>query len=254
VRNVDDLTDVLEGVADGELTVEEAETRLRGYTQVDDFARLDTERDGRTGVPEAVLADGKTPEELAGIARRFLNEKGHVLVTRADEEDAEALEGVNLEGVETEFDRNERARTVVLRAEGYEPPATEGVVGVVTAGTSDAPPAEEAAVTAREMGCEVERVYDVGVAGVHRLLGEKERLEACDTLVVAAGREGALPTVTAGVVSPPVVGLPVSVGYGYGGGGEAALAGMLQSCTVLSVVNIDAGFVAGAQTALIARQ
>jgi NCAIR mutase (PurE)-related protein len=221
---------------------------------VDDFARLDTERDRRTGIPEAVLADGKTPEEVAGIARRLLNENGHALVTRTDDEDIDALKGITSGEPNFKLERAERAGTVVLRTEGYEPPETGGVVGVITAGTSDAPPAEEAAITASEMGCETERVYDVGVAGVHRLLGEKKSLDDCDALVVAAGREGALPTVTAGIVSPPVIGLPVSVGYGYGGGGEAALAGMLQSCSVLSVVNIDAGFVAGAQAAVIARQ
>ncbi|MDY6779380.1 MAG: nickel pincer cofactor biosynthesis protein LarB, partial [Halobacteria archaeon] len=177
-------------------------------------------------------------------------QEGHLLLTRVDEESKEAL--TDLESVD-ESDWHPRSRLLVLRSDGYSPPEMDGNVGVVTAGTSDIPAAEEAAVTACEMGCDVETVYDVGVAGVHRLLGEVDRVGSSDAVVVAAGREGALPPVVAGLVDAPVIGLPVSVGYGYGGEGEAALMGMLQSCSVLSLVNIDAGFVAGAQAAQIAR-
>ena len=143
---------------------------------------------------------------------------------------------------------------VVVHAADFDPSDLDARVGVVTAGTSDAVPATEAATVAREMGATVERVDDVGVASLARTLDAVDALRDQDVLVVAAGREGALPTVVAGLVDVPLVGLPVSTGYGHGGEGEAALAGMLQSCTALSVVNVDAGFTAGAQAGLIARR
>lgn len=242
------LQDVLEAVADGKKTVAEARRALEGYTRVDDFARLDTERADRAGIPEVVLADGKSTEQLREIATSFLEDRAHVVLTRLNEDDADALESLAAEA-EWHPDSN----LLVLRTEGHTPPACEGTVAVVSGGTADVPVAEEAAVTAREMGCTVEAVYDVGVAGIQRVLSEVDDLADADSIVVAAGREGALPTVVAGLVDVPVIGLPVSVGYGHGGEGEAALSSMLQSCTVLSVVNIDAGFVAGAQAAQIAR-
>ena len=154
---------------------------------------------------------------------------------------------------DAELTREARARTLVVQGPGYEPPSLSATVTVVTAGTSDAEAAGEAAVVAGEMGATVEFVDDIGVAGIARLLDRVEELRAADALVVAAGREGALPTVVAGLVDVPLVGLPVSTGYGHGGDGEAALAGMLQSCTPITVVNIDAGFTAGAQAGLVAR-
>lgn len=242
-----DLREVLRDVAEGELGVEEALKHVEGFSRVGDFARLDMSRENRTGVPEAVLAEGKGIEDLVEIARDYLDNKGHVIITRLEEGKGE------LEMTADSSDWYPRSNTLVLRSSKYEAPEVSGRVGVVTAGTSDVDVAEEAVITAEEMGCEVVTMYDVGVAGVHRLLSDLEELDGCDALVVAAGREGALPTVVAGLVDAPVIGLPVSVGYGYGGDGEAALAGMLQSCSVLSVVNVDAGFVAGAQAARIAR-
>ncbi|UWG51124.1 NCAIR mutase (PurE)-related protein [Halalkaliarchaeum sp. AArc-CO] len=243
-----DLQDVLEDVASGERTVEEARRELDGYTRVDDFARLDTGRGDRAGIPEVVLGDGKSIDQLRSIADSFLDEQGHVVFTRVDEAAVDTLEALA-----TNVGWYPDSRVLVLRTAAYEPPEPEGTVAVVSGGTSDVPVAEEAAVTAGEMGCTVETFYDVGVAGIHRILSEAEALSNADAVVVAAGREGALPTVVAGLVDSPVIGLPVSIGYGHGGDGEAALAGMLQSCTVLSTVNIDAGFVAGAQAAQIAR-
>ncbi len=151
-------------------------------------------------------------------------------------------------------DWSQQSRTLVLRTADYDLPAADGTVAVLTGGTADIPIAEEAAVTAREMGCNVDTVFDIGVAGIHRMIAERHQFDDADCVVVAAGREGALPTVVAGMVDAPVIGLPVSIGYGAGADGEAALLGMLQSCTVLSVVNIDAGFVAGAQAAQIVRK
>ncbi|AUX09657.1 NCAIR mutase (PurE)-like protein [Halalkaliarchaeum desulfuricum] len=243
-----DLQDVLEDVAAGETTVEEARRAIDGYTRVDDFARLDTGRADRAGIPEVVLGDGKSIEHLRSIALSFLEERGHVVLTRVDEAAVDTLDGVA-----HDIDWYPESRILVLQTAAYEPPEPDGTVAVVSGGTADVPVAEEAAVTAREMGCTVETFYDVGVAGIHRILSEADALARTDAVVVAAGREGALPTVVAGLVDVPVIGLPVSIGYGHGGGGEAALAGMLQSCTVLSTVNIDAGFVAGAQAAQIAR-
>lgn len=243
-----DLQDVLKDVAAGERTVEEARRALDGYTRVDDFARLDTGRADRAGVPEVVLGDGKSIDQLRSIAASFLGEQDHVVLTRIEETAVETFETLA-----SEADWYPDSRVLVLRTDEYDPPEPDGTVAVVSGGTSDVPVAEEAAVTAREMGCSVRTFYDVGVAGIHRILSEATELSRADCVVVAAGREGALPTVVAGLVDAPVIGLPVSIGYGHGGDGEAALAGMLQSCTVLSTVNIDAGFVAGAQAAQIAR-
>ncbi|UWG49029.1 NCAIR mutase (PurE)-related protein [Halanaeroarchaeum sp. HSR-CO] len=243
-----DIQDLLADVAAGERTVEEARRALDGYTRVDDFARLDTGRADRAGIPEVVLGEGKSTDQLRAIAESFLDDRGHVVLTRVDGGAVGSLEPLG-----SEADWHPDSNVLVLRATDYEPPECEGTVAVVSGGTSDVPVAEEAAVTAREMGCTVETYYDVGVAGIHRVLSEADALAAADSIVVAAGREGALPTVVAGLVDVPVIGLPVSIGYGHGGDGEAALAGMLQSCTVLSTVNIDAGFVAGAQAAQIAR-
>jgi hypothetical protein len=243
-----DLRGLLEAVAAGETSPAEAEADLRGYV-TGDSGRFDVARWRRTGIPEAVLAAGKTPEETAALARDALSVGGHVLVTRADEATTTELRA----SIDVDLDRDRRARTVVGHAEGYERPTLAASVGVVTAGTSDAMPAGEAAVVLREMGADVRRFSDVGVAGLARLLDTLPEIRECDVLVVAAGREGALPTVLAGLVDAPLIGLPVSNGYGHAGEGEAALSGMLQSCTPLSVVNVDAGFTAGAQAGLVAR-
>ena len=239
---------VLEALDRGELTVAEARERLGGVRRLGDFARVDTRQGERTGIPEVVEAERKTDAELLEIGRELLSSTGLALLTGVPE----SARG-DLEAAADESEFYERSGTLVLRAEGYEPPERRGRVGVVTAGTSDIAVAEQAAAIAAEMGCRVETVYDVGVSAIHRLLAERETLEACDCVVAAAGREGALATVVAGLVSAPVIGLPVGTGTGYGGDGEAALMGMLQSCTYLTTVNVDAGFVAGGQAALIAR-
>lgn len=243
-----DLQALLEAVADGETSAAEARERIEGYTRVDDFARLDTGRADRNGVPEVILAEGKTPEQVVDIARAYLDDADRVVVSRVEDGHRSALESPD-----ATVEWHDRAGIAVLARDGADPPEPAGHVAVVTGGTADVPVAEEAGVVAREMGREVTRHYDVGVAGIHRLLGEVDALDAADCTVVAAGREGALATVVAGLVDGPVIGLPVSVGYGHGGDGEAALASMLQSCAVLSTVNIDAGVVAGAQAAQIAR-
>jgi len=247
------MRELLEAVAAGEVSPADAEARLAGYA-TDEAGRFDAARERRRGVPEAILGDGKTPAEAASLAATAVETAGRAIVTRTDSDQRQAIRE-RLDQVHPDADVvvRDRSSVVVAHAPDFEPPALDATVGVVTAGTSDAVPAGEAAVIAAEMGATVERVDDVGVAALTRIVDQLEDLREADVLVVAAGREGALPTVVAGLVDAPVIGLPVSTGYGHGGDGEAALSGMLQSCTVLSAVNVDAGFVAGAQAGLIAR-
>jgi NCAIR mutase (PurE)-related protein len=252
------MRETLAAVAAGELTPAEAEARLRGYTTITDGdrgARFDTARQRRRGVPEGILAAGKTTSEVAALAERAVETTGRAVVTRVgDEAAARAATMVRERHPEVTVDRDERARTLVVHGPEFELPSVDGTVAVVAAGVADAHAAGEAAVIAREAGPTVERYDDVGVANLDRALDVVPALREADAVVVAAGREGALPTVIAGRLDTPVIGLPVSTGYGAGGEGQAALLGLLQSCTVLSVVNVDAGFVAGTQAALIARQ
>jgi len=242
------MREILSALAEGEITVSEAETRLAGYATTD-AGRFDAAREDRRGLPEAILGEGKTPAQAVDLAETALETTGRAIVTRTNEAQRAALREA-FEDAPAEL--REEGDAVVAHAPDFEAPDLDATVAVVTAGTSDARPAGEAALIAREMGASVTRIDDVGVAGVHRLFDNVAEIRAADFAVVAAGREGALPTLVAGLVDSPVIGLPVSVGYGHGGDGEAALLGMLQSCTVLSVVNVDAGFVAGAQAGLIA--
>lgn len=247
------MREILEAVRSGELSVEAAQAELAGYAATD-AGRFDAARTTRTGVPEVILGEGKTPAETASLASTAVETTGRAIATRVAPDAVRAVrERLADEHPGAAVDYDERARTLVARVDGREPPDLDARVGVVTAGTSDAGVAGEAAAVAAEMGATVARIDDVGVAGIARLLDQLDRLRDQDVLVVAAGREGALPTVVAGLVDVPVVGLPVSTGYGHGGQGEAALAGMLQSCTPLTVVNVDAGFAAGAQAGLVAR-
>jgi len=248
------MREILEAVAAGELTPAEAESELAGYATTD-AGRFDAAREARSGVPEAVLGSGKTAEEISDLAATAVETTGRAIITRIDAAGATAVRReLKATAPETTVRWDERAGWLVATDTGFERPAIDAGIGVVTGGTSDAVPAGEAAMIAREMGVEVTRIDDVGVASLARTVDAVDRLREQDVLVVAAGREGALPTVVAGLVDTPVIGLPVSTGYGYGGSGEAALSGLLQSCTALSVVNIDAGFTAGTQAALIARK
>jgi NCAIR mutase (PurE)-related protein len=247
------LRRVLEAVSAGELSPVAAEASLNGYA-TGDAGRFDAAREARTGVPEAILAAGKTPIETASLTYDALETTGHALVTRADEPTMTAVrEQLTDQATEPSIEYNKRAQTIRVQDTRYDPPARNGTVGIVTAGTSDAMPAGEAAAVVREMGLAVTQIDDIGVAGLARTIDALPALREADVLIVAAGREGALPTVLAGLVDIPIIGLPVSNGYGMGGEGEAALIGMLQSCTALSVVNVDAGFTAGAQAGLVAQ-
>ncbi len=220
---------------------------------VEDFARIDVERGARKGVPEVVLAERKTPEQTVAIARRMLKTDGRAIISRAPDAVVGALAAAFGDDVSSE--RSPGGRMIVLR-QGTQPPVQErGIVGVVSAGTSDLPAAGEAAMLCREMGCRVEMVTDVGVAGLHRLFEPLKMLLELpvDVIVVAAGMDGALPSVITGLVDVPVIGLPTAVGYGMGGDGVAAILTMLQSCAPgLAVVNIDNGVGAGAMAGMIA--
>ena len=221
-----------------------SELRARPFEDLG-FARIDHHRTIRNGFPEVVLGLGKTPAQIAAIAREIVGRGSTLLVTRANDAAYEAVRGVAPKAA-----YYADAGIIALRQQDVTP--GKGTILIVAAGTSDLPVAEEAAHTAELMGNVVERLYDVGVAGIHRLLGEQSRLAAARVIVVVAGMEGALPSVVSGLVGVPVIAVPTSVGYGASFGGLAALLGMLNSCASgVSVVNIDNGFGAANIASLI---
>ncbi len=244
--NRESLEKVLRSLREGDLTVAETLEQLKRLPYEDiTFAKLDHHRELRKGIPEAIYSPGKTQEQLVEIARRTLARKGEAVFTRMTEESYLNLRGVFGDDVVW----YPEARIVTA---GTEQRSVKGKVLVVTAGTSDIPVAEEAAVTCKLLGCDVERLFDVGVAGVHRLTSNLDQFESADVIIVIAGMEGALPSVVAGFTDKPVIAVPTSVGYGAGFGGMAALLGMLSSCSSgIGVVNIDNGFGAGALAAVI---
>jgi len=239
---------LFEQVRRGEIEIDAAMTRVRHLPFEDlGFAKVDHHRALRHGMPEVVFAKGKTPEQVVGIAERLVENSHNVLITRADRTCAEMVaaklpcsEYFPLSGVIRFF----RDRTV----------RGKGRIAVVCAGTSDMPVAEEAQLTAETMGNEVDTIHDIGVAGIHRLMSNRERLTEARVVVVCAGMEGALPSAVGGLVSCPVIAVPTSVGYGASFNGLAALLGMLNSCASnVTVVNIDNGFGAGYVASLINR-
>ncbi|MHC5056530.1 MAG: nickel pincer cofactor biosynthesis protein LarB [Planctomycetota bacterium] len=246
--NSDRLREVLEALAKGDQTVESALEALRG-PHIEDmgFARVDLHRSVRCGFPEVVFCEGKTPEQCRRIARVLYEKCGRVLATRADDTVRAEL-AAEFEGCD--FEENAVARAVLVG--GTHERETMGEIAVVSAGTGDIPVAEEAAFTARAMGSPVKTLYDVGVAGIHRLLDAREDIQRANVVIVVAGMEGALASVVGGLVDRPVIGVPTSIGYGASFGGAAALLAMLNSCAAgVSVVNIDNGFGAGYVAALI---
>ena len=246
--NPQKLERLLRDVQSNELSVDEAVSQLvhmpvrdLGHTQID------THRELRCGFPEAVFGAGKTEHELVEIAGVLLEQHSRFFVTRAKPESAEALLAAYPDAV---F----HPRSKIVALDQRPAPTQIGKVLVVAAGTSDGPVAEEATLTARALGAHTELIEDVGVAGIHRLLAQTERLRTARALVVVAGMEGALPSVVGGLVHRPVIAVPTSVGYGASFGGVAALLGMLNSCSAgVTVVNIDNGFGAGYAAALINR-
>lgn len=245
------MDDILTQLYDRTIDVETAKKRLRLFAlQKTEKACLDIGRGCRKGIPEAVLAEGKTPGDAARLACEMAERCGISLVTRAD---AEVIEEIRKIAGDLIIEPNPTARTVIVRQQDYKT-SHKGAVGVLAAGTADIPVAEEAAVAAEIMGCRVIKGYDVGVAGIHRLFEPLARMfeAGAGAIVVAAGMDGALPSVVSGLVDVPVIGVPTSVGYGFGKDGIGALASMLQTCSPgLAVVNIDNGFGAGVFAAII---
>ncbi len=234
------LKEILEQVREGKTDIDAALSELRHLPFEDiQFAVVDHHRSLRQGAPEVIYCEGKTPAQIRAIAERMLAKRSDVLATRADREAYKALKALDRRAR-----YNELARAVVI--EHKKRPPTDGLVLIATAGTTDIPVAEEAAVTAQTLGSTVETMYDVGVSGIHRLLGRKEVLVSARVIVVAAGMDGALASVVGGLVDKPVIAVPTSVGYGASFGGIAALLTMLNSCAPgVAVMNIDNGFGAG---------
>jgi NCAIR mutase (PurE)-related protein len=240
---------LLELYSKGELKQEETAEKLStlGLEEMG-FATLDTDRHGRTGIPEVIYSEGKTAQQLADIAGRMHKRGIPILATRATREKYEAV----LKQVPGAI-YHEMARCIEYRPEASAP--SERYIAVVSAGTSDMPVSEEAAITAEFLGSRVERIYDVGVAGIHRLFNRMDLIRTASVVIVVAGMEGALASVVGGMVDKPVIGVPCSAGYGANFGGVSALLAMLNSCAAgVSVVNIDNGFGAACQAHLIARQ
>ncbi|MBI4587024.1 MAG: nickel pincer cofactor biosynthesis protein LarB [Planctomycetes bacterium] len=247
--NQESLKKLLEKVRSGSLPVDEALQEMRHLPFAElPFAKVDSHRGVRCGFPEVIFCQGKTPQQISQIARTILDHSDLLLATRAGPGDFEAIRGVA-----PEARYHDQARCVTVERGEKKPGA--GMVLMISAGTSDIPVAEEARVTAEIMGARVETVYDAGVAGIHRLLHQTERIMAANVLVVVAGMEGALASVVGGLAEAPVIAVPTSVGYGASFGGLAPLLTMLNSCAAgVAAVNIDNGFGAGYLAALINRR
>ena len=243
------LEDLLERVRRGDTSVGAAAEELRHLSFQDiGVARVDTHRRLRQGIPEVILGAGKSAPDIVAIARSLVDSGSNVLVTRLEKEAADAVQA---ELSDAQY--NATARALVWAPHPC-PDKPTGRILIVTAGTSDLPAAEEAAVTAEFLGSPVDRLSDVGVAGIHRLLEARQTLDKARIIIVVAGMEGALPSVVGGLVSVPVIAVPTSVGYGASFGGLAALLGMLNSCAAgITVVNIDNGFGAGCAAHIINR-
>jgi NCAIR mutase (PurE)-related protein len=246
-----DLRGVLEEVRAGRLSVDAAVEQVQGPTVADlGYAHVDLHRRQRCGFPEVIFCEGKTSEWVEGVVRKLAEEGQDCLATRVSPAQAE-----HLARAFPQAEQDRVARTFWLPAAGAERPAPAGRVFVLTAGTSDLPVAQEAAVTARALGCDVALVADVGVAGIHRLLRYQTQFSGADAIVVVAGMDGALPSVVGGLVDCPVIAVPTSIGYGAAFNGLAALLTMLNACSANVVaVNIDSGFKGGYVAALIARR
>lgn len=241
-----EIENLLREVKTGTTSVEEALDTLKNFPYTDlGFARIDHHREMRTGYPEIVYCAGKTVEQVASIFRVMFEKENNVIGTRADGSMFKAVSQIIPEAV-----YHQEARIISIRKKTPAPPKTR--IAVVTAGTSDMPVAEEAAVTAELLGNSVIRIYDAGVAGIHRLVDKLPEIRSCRVIIVIAGMEGALASVVGGLVDIPVIAVPTSVGYGANFGGISALLAMLTSCSAgVTVVNIDNGFGAGFSASMI---
>jgi pyridinium-3,5-biscarboxylic acid mononucleotide synthase len=247
--NLRKLEDLLKSVKSGKVTFGEAIARLKSLPFEDlGFTRIDHHRSLRKGFPEVIWGEGKTSGQILSIMKQLRAKGQNILITRLEEKKAKAIQRVFPKSQYYPGSKVLTHLTHPVKSEG------KGTILVITAGTTDIPVAEEAAITAQVMGNRVETLYDVGVAGIHRLLSAREKLETAGVLIVVAGMEGALPSVVGGLVDRPVIAVPTSVGYGTSFGGITALLAMLNSCASgVAVVNIDNGFGAGYMASLINR-
>jgi hypothetical protein len=252
------MKNILKDLIDEKISIEEAEKLLRAdhIENVGELAKLDVFRKTRTGVPEVIYAQSKTPQMVLEIVTSFLKSKKFSIISRYNEEQKDVI-------VETfqnnnfDVDINDLGKIIVIKEKSYDFERKNGIVGIITAGTSDIPVAEEAKEILKAMGCEVITSYDIGIAGIHRIFSPLSDMvkKGVHVVIVCAGMEGTLPGVVASLVDVPVIGVPISSGYGLGANGKGALITMLQSCSPgLMVVNIDNGFGAGASAALIANK
>ena len=248
--NVKLLKKLLENIKDGKIGLPKALERLKTLPFEElEFATVDTHRSLRHGFPEVIFGEGKTARQITAIAAVMTKKKENVLITRLAREKASAIKRAF-----SRAEHNPTARTLFIKTRPVKI-SGRGTILVVSAGTSDSPVAEEAAVTAESMGNKVQRLYDVGVAGIHRLLHKKELLFSAKVIIAVAGMEGALPSVIGGLAGKPVIAVPTSVGYGANLGGLTTLLAMLNSCASgVTVVNIDNGFGAGYAASLINRE
>ena len=249
--------EILEAIKQGNLSIEQGEEALRklSLTAVGQIGMLDLNREERSGIPEVVLAESKSRENLTQIVYKIVEQKEFVLLTRVSQDKLVHLRD-ELKDYAYDVRGEGNHLTVLVHKDGWKEPPKSGKIAIITAGTSDIVFAEEAVAISRVMGVEAFTFYDIGVAGIHRLIEPVRKMieEHIDAVVVFAGMEGALPTVLASLIEIPVIGVPVPVGYGYGGNGETALASMLQSCAPgLAVVNIGNGLGGGSIACLIAK-
>jgi hypothetical protein len=244
-----DIKTILEKHASGEILTDDAAVQLKNLSYENiGYARVDHARAERQGFPEVIFGQGKTRQQIVGIFEKLIARAPNVLITRTDADTFGEIRNVF-----TEAEWHESARLIRVWRDRTE--LGTGEIAIVTAGTSDIPVAEEAALVAETMGNRVKRIWDAGVAGIHRILAEREVLQSSRVVIVVAGMEGALPSVVGGLVKVPVIAVPTSIGYGAAFGGIAALLGMLNSCSSnVTVVNIDNGFGAGFVASLINRR
>ncbi|MFX0081941.1 MAG: nickel pincer cofactor biosynthesis protein LarB [Candidatus Hodarchaeota archaeon] len=256
---MNEIKDILAKLLEKKMTVEEAERLLRAnhVEEVGDLAKLDIFRKTRTGTPEVIFAQNKDPEIVIEITKRFLETKQFAIISRYYEDQKILIEKTFDKAENYEIHINDLGKIIVIKEKSYEFPKKDGIVGIITAGSSDIPVAIEAQIIAEVMGCKTITTYDVGIAGIHRIFTPLSEMikKGVHIIIVCAGMEGTLPGLVAALVDIPVIGVPISSGYGMGEKGKGALITMLQSCSPgLLVVNIDNGFGAGASAAIIANK
>ena len=254
-----DIKDILTKLLEKKMSIEEAERLLRAnhVEEVGDLAKLDIFRKIRTGTPEVIFAQNKEPEMVIEITKKFLQSKQFAIISRYNVDQKILIDKTFEKAENYDIDINDLGKILVIKEKSYEFPKKDGIVGIITAGSSDIPVAIEAEVIAEAMGCKVITTYDVGIAGIHRIFTPLSEMikKGVHIIIVCAGMEGTLPGLVAALVDVPVIGVPISSGYGMGEKGKGALITMLQSCSPgLLVVNIDNGFGAGASAAMIANK